>query len=217
MYFKAPITQLSKLFFYQIKVNTCTWITNTAISEPSSLFKSTLWLGGCKYSCCYVVSHDKKKYFPYHSLAYYCFLLQVGACWVIVVSQKAWSWDSEKSRCRSQCPSSHMMLEMSSTVEHVIIANILKAVTVLGIEQVNLLTCLIVTTGMRISTVNHILQGKLKHRDVTFKRLPSKRWNLDLNPRRLFSKPCAPNYYTVFSVCGIIRIKWGGTFKMAEE
>ena len=59
-----------------------------------------------------------------------------------------------------------MMLEMSSTVEHVIIANILKAVTVLGIEQVNLLTCLIVTTGMRISTVNHILQGKLKHRDV---------------------------------------------------
>lgn len=50
------------------------------------------------------------------------------------------------------------MLEMSSTVKQVI-ANILKAVTVLGIDQENLI-------GMRVSTVNHILQGKLKHRNL---------------------------------------------------
>ena len=30
-----------------------------AISEPSSLFRSTLWIGSCKYGCGYVVSHDK--------------------------------------------------------------------------------------------------------------------------------------------------------------
>ena len=31
---------------------------SNAVSEPSSLFRSTLWIGSCKYGCGYVVSHD---------------------------------------------------------------------------------------------------------------------------------------------------------------
>lgn len=66
---------------------------------------------------------------------------------------------------------SHMILEMSSTAKQVIIPNILKAITVLCIHLIALhvIACLKFTTGMRISTINHILQGKLKHGGLTSK------------------------------------------------
>lgn len=48
-----------------------------------------------------------------------------------------------------------MMLEVSSIVKQAIIAGIFKAITVLGIDlgALHVLTCLIFTTGRRVSTV----------------------------------------------------------------
>lgn len=108
-----------------------------------------------------------------------------------------WSLDSENVGINLSITTSGVILEVTSTVKQVMIANILKTIAVLGthLGALHGLTCLIFIASMRVSTtVNHILQRKLKQRDPKYLQdfqsgePHSEWWNVDLNPSRLFSK-----------------------------
>lgn len=80
-----------------------------------------------------------------------------------------WSLDSENLGINLSITTSGVILEVISTVKQVMIANILKIVAVLGthLGALHGLTCLIFIASMRVSTtVNHILQRKLKQREI---------------------------------------------------